>query len=39
LCSCCNTGIGQLKHNKALLLSAIAYLENYPGLPEGGAEG
>ncbi len=34
LCSCCNTGIGQLKHNETLLLAAIHYLKNYPGIPQ-----
>jgi recombination endonuclease VII len=26
LCSCCNTGIGQLKHDETILLNAISYL-------------
>lgn len=29
LCTCCNTGIGQLKHKKTLLLSAIRYLDRH----------
>jgi len=27
LCSCCNTGIGQLKHSKVILEAAVVYLE------------
>jgi hypothetical protein len=29
LCSCCNTGIGQLQHSKTIMLSAIEYLERH----------
>jgi len=27
LCTCCNTGIGQLKHSKVILEAAVVYLE------------
>lgn len=33
LCSCCNTGLGQMKHDKNVLLKAISYLDQPKVLP------
>lgn len=33
LCSNCNTGIGQLQHNRDIILSAIKYLQQYQPHP------
>lgn len=33
LCDCCNTGIGKLGDDPAMLRRAVRYLENPPGIP------